>query len=211
MLGWLKRIAAPVVAICLIAVAGGARAESIFVVGQTVAADFDPGEFEWTYNMNAVVSEVQNGDFFVIVDFNGYVAGSEFNPVGWNFSTEVTTAVFAPALGTPIGPPLPDTSAVNLRWTRTGGAIFAATIAPLGFFGADSIQALPQPTTLVAQDHNILPGPTFGMTQGNTQPIVGPAVPLPGVAWAGIALLGGLGGVRGLKKRFRRSGEVVTA
>jgi hypothetical protein len=36
------------------------------------------------------------------------------------------------------------------------------------------------------------------------------AVPLPGVAWVGLTLLGGFGGARGLK-RFRRVGELTVA
>jgi hypothetical protein len=184
----LKGMVATVVTIACLVVAGGARAESILSSGLTVTPSGP--NFEWKYAITVSGdAAIKTGDFFVIIDFNGLVAGTNFEPAGWTFSTE---AVSSPVVSDTGMATAPDSATLNLKWTYTAAATIPGP-ASLGDFGADSIYNIPILSALLGRDHSTVPGVTFDRTEANNQPIAVPAAPLPSVAGVGLALLGGLG------------------
>jgi hypothetical protein len=90
----------------------------------------DAAGWRWTYD--AVLHEdarVEDGDYFTIYDFRGFVPGTNTQPAGWDFV----------ANNVGLTPPnvLPSDSAgiVNLTWVRSGGT---TAEADLGQFSAVS-------------------------------------------------------------------------
>jgi hypothetical protein len=180
---------------------GLARANSILYASHTPLLG---GGGAWDYTVFVTpLAEIRTDDFFVVIDFAGYVDGSIFAPTGWAATVEQTTDAFETGTGTIT--PVNDGGAMNLRFTRTGGTIPNPPIgAFLSGFGAITTLDGVGPTTIVAQDHSTLTGDTAG----NTSVAFAPAgiVPLPAAAWGGMALFGVLGGVK-----LRRSRQSVMA
>lgn len=200
---WLTRLAVPALAAAVFAACPGqAQAESILVdVGSPTVTGSGP--FTWSYAVSVSSSAtVQPGDFFVIVDFQGYVPSSNTQPAGWTFSTQAVTGPITGLSGTVQA--ATDSAAVpNLRWTYTGPT--PVSIGPgvsLGTFTADSVYSIKHPGVLVAVDHNHNPGSsTDDLLDVNSQSIDVPAVPLPATGSVGLALLAGLGGAMVLRRR----------
>jgi len=116
----------------------------------------------------------RQADFFVLVDFNGYINGTAFAPAGW-------TVTVANTFGTPVGggqfviptgttnnnaqqfvdsPNIPD-----LLFSYTSGPTLGSPTSntALGQFSAESIFSdFGSTSILEAQDHNISIGGTVG-------------------------------------------------
>jgi hypothetical protein len=90
------------------------------------------GSFTWNYSGTIFQGEtITPGSFFTIYDFGNFSLGSNSQPTGWTFSTDVTGM-------TPIGTPTvkDDPSIPNLTWLYTGANPIAGnnTIGNLGIF-----------------------------------------------------------------------------
>lgn len=189
MLRRLWRLVAPVVAIALLGMVPASRADSINASAPVVTGS---GPYTWTYALfGSAGSSIVTGDFFVIVDFGGLIGGSNFQPVGWTFSTETTTGTISSDAGDVSG--YSDGGLTNLRWTYSGAPI--AGPSALGPFGAISSFNVAAESVLVARDHN----PAGTSTGANIQPLAVP-VPLPAAVWAGMSLMG-LMGAQGLRRK----------
>ena len=95
----------------------------------------------WTYNMDFSSGELQSGDGFTIVDFNGYVPGSIFAPLNWSVVLSPPTAV-----GSPFGAPAlstADTASVNLHFTYTGPTVEIASGPHLFVTGFGALSTSP--------------------------------------------------------------------
>src|SRR4051812_17868376 len=100
--------------------AGVARADSILFASQTPVGG---GAGVWDYTVQVTtLAVVDPGDFFVVIDFGGYVAGTITAPAGWSAVVELTTPSFVTGTGT-ITPATDDAATWNLRFTRTGATI----------------------------------------------------------------------------------------
>ena len=160
-------------------------------------------KFRWTY---AIVlptdSQLQTGNYFTIYDFGGFVPGSNAQPDGWTFTSD---------LKGPIPPGVnPEDSAEipNLHWVYTGptttvGQVGLGNFWALSDFDASTDSWFTARTNRASDgriDTNItettVPVPTAGPP---------PGVPEPGtLALAGLGLpLVGLG--RWARRRGRRS------
>lgn len=198
----LKKLAAPAIAAaCLLVGAGSASAMSILVdVGSPVITSV-VGGFKWDYAVSVTSSAtVQTGDFFVLIDFSGF-NGTHTEPVGWTESVELVTPPITGLSGTVLAAG-DDAGTPNIRWTYTGLTTIAAG-SPLGHFTANSVQNKRMAGNLVAQDHNFNPGSASdGLVDVNSQSVDVPAaIPLPGVAAAGMGLFGVVGGGSLLRRR----------
>ena len=175
-------------------VARDACANSILVVNgyPTVTGT---GPYTWTYQERVTNdAQVQTNDFFVIVDFNGFVSGSNAQPANWSFATvgNIGTLTGSNQSLTPTNnPAIPD-----LVWTYTGTPTIVGEQI-LGNFSAQSIYGQQTVGVQVGMDHTISPN----LPEVNGQNIFTPAVPVPAAVWGGVSLLGMLGGGRLWKRR----------
>ena len=84
----------------------------------------------WNYTINVTAGqEVISGDFFTIYDFGNFIAGSNFQPTGWTFSSGLTGST-PPGVNTSID----NTGVANLTWTYNGPTIPTETFN-IGLFG----------------------------------------------------------------------------
>lgn len=142
-------------------------------------------QFRWTY---AIVlptdSQLQNGNYFTIYDFGGYVPGAESAPDGWTFSAQLIG-------NTPAGVvPTDNPSLWNLTWTYTGPNVEAGQIG-LGNFWAISDWELPTDSYFTARTNRTSDGRIDTNITTTTVPVpsAGPVVPEPAtLALAGLGL-----------------------
>ncbi|MCU0703957.1 MAG: PEP-CTERM sorting domain-containing protein [Fimbriiglobus sp.] len=108
---------APLAAVGLAVLCGGTARAGLLPTSVTV---FPEGSnFRWQY---AIVlptdSQLKNGDYFTIYDFNGFVSGTDVAPdSNWSF----TTAMVGPT--PPNVAPFDDPSKPNLSWKYNGPTI----------------------------------------------------------------------------------------
>jgi len=206
MLRWLWRFAPPVAAVALIfGIAATAKADSIHYTSNSLVTSGPVGNTTWTYHFNVSQdATVQTNDFFVIVDFGGYVASSIFAPTGWSVATESVTAAVVASNTTLAGIlPAVDGPDQNLRFTYVGTTPLGPA-ADLGAFGArTSLTGRRDDGITVAMDHDLV----TNRTQANTGFAPVP-VPLPATASMGLVLLLGIGGV-GAIRRIKFSNAIV--
>ena len=187
-------------------VIGGVALATFTARANTITPSLDSvSGLTWTYNMDFSSGELQAGDGFTIVDFNGYVPGSIFAPLNWSVAVNPPTAV-----GSPFGAPAlstVDTPAINLHFTYTGPTVEIASGPHLFVtgFGADSTSPLYAIDDWVSRDHLIGTIGVLGdggVGSVHTDTIVVPApVPDGGLT---LALLGmGLVGLEGLRRKLR--------
>lgn len=100
------------------------------------------GAYTWSYTANTALDQtVTKGDYFSIVDFQGFT-GAHTEPAGWTFSSS------------PIGPSpqfisvKDDPTIANLTWTYTGTGGLTGPVN-LGQFTADSTIGTKGPGTFV--------------------------------------------------------------
>jgi len=161
------------------------------------------GPFTWSYDVTVTSNSfVSLGDFFVIVDFSGYVPLSEFAPAGWTASTAPVVGV--PDLGNPgnfeifgtsSAVSVPDNAGIpDLVFTYTGSGAFTGSAGP---FGAKSVYDRKGSGNLMATDHSAS-DPLVRVVNSDVASV--PVAPLPSTAGLGLLLLGGLGGVGGIRR-----------
>jgi hypothetical protein len=90
------------------------------------------GDFTWNYSANVTVDQrVEHGDFFTIYDFGNFVPGSNVQPAGWAFSSQLVG--ITPSLVLPHDDP----NILNLTWTYIGQTPIIGPAA-LGIFSVDT-------------------------------------------------------------------------
>jgi hypothetical protein len=84
----------------------------------------------WNYSINVTAGqEIISGDYFTLYDFGNFIAGSNFQPTGWTFSSGLLGAT-PPGINTSIDNP----GVINLTWTYNGPTIPTETLG-IGLFG----------------------------------------------------------------------------
>jgi len=72
-------------------------------------------DFTWNYSANVTVDQrVEHGDFFTIYDFGNFAPGSNVQPAGWAFSSQLV------GITPPLVLPHDDPNILNLTWTYIG-------------------------------------------------------------------------------------------
>lgn len=157
-------------------------------------------DYRWSYQVDLTSGElIRKGNYFTIVDFAGFIPGSNFQPLHWVFSTAMVGKM-------PQGLPLTDNPAIpDLTWTYTGRSILGRSQMNLGQFGALSTYGKGQQGVFVGTGRRYTPH-----VRGNGKPLVSTGtveVPAPAVPEGGSLslLLPGLA-VMGLLRKRARSG-----
>ena len=156
-------------------------ANTITVTPTPIIAGGDP--FTWAYAVNLEgFSQVNEGDFFTIFDFEGFISGTQSNNAGWTPSSSNTGVCPSQGPFPTLCAAVDDPAIPNLTWTRTGDAIIgvAGVSTPLGTFYAQSIYSNPVNDFFTSQDDDLQNGTFNEGSGGNTnvptsQPIPEPA------------------------------------
>jgi hypothetical protein len=160
----------------------------------TLATGSPTGSGPYTYSYTASIpdgDQINNGDFFRIYDFYGYVNGSISAPSGWTATTQNSTATPPPNVILSHGD---DPSVPNLIFTYSGTAPVVGPASITGFT-AQSVFPLPPVGTIkdfVGRDTKST-GPTAGTPVDSIGDVRVPAVPEPTSVLSsglGIILLG---------------------
>ena len=146
----MARHAIPLFGLGLMALSFGTAGADIIPELQTVAPN--GSNFTYTYDAQLTNDETLHRDnFFTIYDFNGYVAGTNFQPANWIFSSAMVGKT--PSLVTPTdNPKIP-----NLTWTYAGPTLGPGPL-DLGLFGADSTLGNTKTGTFAAEAIKFAPG-----------------------------------------------------
>jgi hypothetical protein len=205
MFGWVKRCAAIGAAALCMAVVPSAKANSILLTEVNVTG---PVGGLFTYNFSArltVGNELHTSDYLVLYDVSGF--NGVTSATSGALATPAWTVTTSPTTPAPFGQSIVESNALNIVLTYVGApTVTAAGVdVQLGAFSFQSSGARDpgNPIKYEAQDHVTGVGSPPGSQQGgNTDFIVGPAaVPLPGVATAGMGLIGLVGGGSLLRRR----------
>ncbi|HZT40881.1 MAG TPA: hypothetical protein VFA07_01765 [Chthonomonadaceae bacterium] len=167
--------------------AGTARADIIPEL--STVASLSKGQFLYTYQADLTNDEVvQNGNYFTIYDFNGFVPGSNDQPADWIFSS--ANVGVTPSRVTPHDNP----RILNLTWTYSGSTQVGPGPVSLGQFSAVSADTLMHRGDFAAEATKYVAGGT-----GNGTPVdnIGktgvPGVPESNAAYLLVAGLTPLG------------------
>ena len=151
------------------AACAGLQAESITVSDFFVSSVADG--YRWQYDMAVSAgAKVQTGDYFVLLDWAGYVPSTAAAPSGWSFFYGGTTPC---PPGQAEGCAIDDPGVNNVMWTYTGAATLGPGVSLGSFYMTSLYEDVNFDGLLVAQDHSKL----SGKLQGNNQSI---PVPLGG-------------------------------
>jgi hypothetical protein len=190
--------------ICLLSALCGVASTShagLLPTGVTTFSEIS-GTTRWQY---AIVlptdSQLRNGDYFTIYDFDGYVAGSEITPTDWSFSAQLVGPTPPKLL------PTDDPVIYNLTWKYNGPTIDAGQVG-LGNFMASSLYSNSKLGFFTAQTHRFSDGKLdTNVTRTDVPSPSGTSnVPEPGtlaLAALGLPLLG--------LARLRRKNSAVVA
>lgn len=139
------------------------------------------GPYTWTYSVNLVgFSSIDAGDFFTILDFAGFVPGTQTVVANWTASSANSGVCPADLAGTCAG--FDDPAVPNLTWTYTGTGIAnpntnPATVFFLGNFAANSTFNMPRNDWFFSRDNDLAAPHTDEGAGGNTN--VPASVPEP--------------------------------
>lgn len=176
--------------------ASAAQANSILYSTHTISGA--PGALVWNYTVEITGnSAVVAGDFFVIGDFGGYVAGSIAAPSDWTASIVNFTGTVSSDAG-PSTMSVDSAGVPNLVFTYTGQNNLVGPQLVSGFTATTTLVGA-HLGYLVALDHPYI-GNNLEGTQSNTGRVPVP-IPLPAAAWGGMALMGVLGGGKLARRR----------
>ena len=167
---------------------GALLSAAALMAGSAVKADIIPlfnaatvvaGGCEFSYNVNiADGSRVNTGDYFTIYDFNGLASGSEFAPIDWSISEQLTG--ITPAGVDPSAFSGDSAGVMNITFTYIGIPTLFGPIAPVsgtGAFGAVSATCITSGLgTYASHAHKSNPGsPDDNTVQANGGFTVTPA------------------------------------
>jgi hypothetical protein len=162
---------APVLALGA-ALAGPLASASAGLLPTSVTVTPEGDKFRWTY---AVVlptdSQLQTGNYFTIYDFGGFVAGSNTQPDGWSFSSELKGPI-PPGVDPKDDPTLP-----NLHFVYTGPTTTVGQVG-LGNFWALSDYDAPTDSFFTARTNRVSDGRIDTNITSTTVPVpTGPGDP----------------------------------
>jgi len=181
---------------------------SLNPVSSTVNSEINSGT---TVNAGGIVGAT-DGDFFALIDFAGYVAGSAdasllstAGGASWTVSTPATGLTPTDLV---TGPDSASVLNIDFQYTGTDAGVFGvqSLVTPgAGLelaLGTITLKSTIAPTALgdryTAQDENL----GTHSDQSNQGFVDGPtAVPLPAAAWMGLSTLCGAGALSLLRKR----------
>jgi len=161
----------------LVLAAAESRAGVIMVLQASSPTPNGPGVFRYTYDASlSPDSQLQLGDYFAVIDFAGYIAGSVFSTNPDITATSQLTTLPPPFQAFPDDPTIP-----NLLFTYTGTVPLTGPRIDLGDFGADSTFGLTGLINQTASVHKeeVQGSNDFNLLAGNTTSIQGPAAISP--------------------------------
>ncbi|HZT43934.1 MAG TPA: hypothetical protein VFA07_17340 [Chthonomonadaceae bacterium] len=163
------RYALPMLGIGLLAI--GATQARADIVPQTPSITPTEGGYTWTYDVQLANDySVRRNNFFTIVDFNGFVPGTNFQPSNWVFSS-AGVGTMPSGFSVKDNPSIPD-----LTWTYTGSTIGPGP-ADLGNFGAVSIYNLEKLSFYTAVTNSYVAGkPGTGVNLPNLGVVYTPSI-----------------------------------
>jgi hypothetical protein len=124
-------------------------------------------EFQYDYRVRLVpTQQINNGDFFTIYDFEGFLAGSNAQPTGWDFVSQLA------GVNPPMVNPPDDSNIPNVTWTYTGSSPLTAPTGVMdpidvGVFSSRSSLDTVSLSNVAYQTHQSQSGPIPG-AQVNT-------------------------------------------
>lgn len=205
-------------AVALLAAMGGAARADILPSANSPTAVLQPnGTFLYSYDVFvSAAQQVNNGDFFIIYDFNGFL-GVTAQPA--NFLSNVENLSPAPIMTTSGSVTPNDNAAIpNVRFTYTGttpilgGAGEGGTGAPLGqTIGTFTLRSSFAPSNTIRAFVGRGTDQQTGAKNANINNVTGPGtqpIPEPG-EWAFAAVSGS--GLLGLMARARRRAKATKA
>ena len=152
----------------MLAAAASLTAQADIVVNRTGGPTPVGANFQWDYTARLENHPLENGDFFAIFDFTGFVS-EVAHPAGWSFAAEFVT----PQPLTQV----PDNATIrNLRWTWTGAPVTTnmtwSPFSVLSTVGGPGTSVFYVALTDGGMASNL--GPTVGPAAGGPTPVAEP-------------------------------------
>lgn len=184
-----------------------AKADSIEIVSAGAA----PSGSNWVYTYNLQLTtpnQIDSSSVIVFYDVSGYVAGTANESLlgNWTITPEAISAAMTASNGT--GVPAHDDGRINLRFNFDAAQAPILSTVSNTALGSISFESIYGPAAgqqiMIAIDRNLTsinPVVVVGDTKFNSDLAVGPVVPVPAAAYAGLSMLGGLGVFGAVRRR----------